>query len=140
LWGSEGFEMAGKGKNEAYNIRRRFIEGEASNFLLVEILNKLGKANNITALQVYKRLAKKRGVVVRSRGKEYKCLRYLRITVSTEAKVTRLLKEIDNIKNKVYDSQDKINKVREKRREREANGVVVYFSSIKLRINCVKVM
>jgi histidinol-phosphate aminotransferase len=103
----------------------RFRGGEASNFLLVEILNKLGKADNVTALQVYEKLAEKRGVVVRFRGKEHGCLGCLRITVGTEAEVTRLLKEIDDVINEVHNSQDKINKVREERREREANGVVV---------------
>jgi histidinol-phosphate aminotransferase len=75
----------------------RFRGGQASNFLLVEILNTQGKPDNVTALQVYERLAENRGVVVRFRGKEHGCLGCLRITVGTEAEVTRFLGEIKEV-------------------------------------------
>lgn len=72
----------------------RFRGGEASNFLLVEILNAKGEPDNVTALAVYERLAERRGVVVRFRGREHGCLGCLRITVGTEEEVTRFLSEI----------------------------------------------
>jgi histidinol-phosphate aminotransferase len=75
----------------------RFRGGEASNFLLVEILDAQGRPDNATALSVYERLAERRGVVVRFRGKEHGCLGCLRITVGTEAEVTRFLKEIKDV-------------------------------------------
>ncbi len=75
----------------------RFRGGVASNFLLVEMLNKEGKPDNTVALKVYEKLAEERGVVVRFRGKEHGCLGCLRITVGTEEEVTRFLKEVRNV-------------------------------------------
>lgn len=75
----------------------RFRGGEASNFLLVEILNGQGKPDNVPALAVYERLAENRGVVVRFRGKEHGCEGCLRITVGTEEECTRFLKELGQV-------------------------------------------
>ncbi|OJJ50032.1 hypothetical protein ASPZODRAFT_128622 [Penicilliopsis zonata CBS 506.65] len=76
----------------------RFLGGQASNFLLVEILDKPasegGKPCNVTAQAAYEALAEKRGVVVRFRGKELGCEGCLRITIGTEDEVTRFLREL----------------------------------------------
>jgi histidinol-phosphate aminotransferase len=80
----------------------RFRGGEASNFLLVEMLNVEGKPDNGTALRVYERLAEARGVVVRFRGKEHGCEGCLRITVGTEEEVTRFLREIEEVLREVH--------------------------------------
>ncbi|KAH8699110.1 histidinol-phosphate aminotransferase [Talaromyces proteolyticus] len=72
----------------------RFLGGQASNFLLVEILDSAGNPDNVTALATYEAMAEKRGVVVRFRGKEYGCEGCLRVTVGTEAEVTRFLQEL----------------------------------------------
>ncbi|EEA26423.1 histidinol-phosphate transaminase [Talaromyces marneffei ATCC 18224] len=72
----------------------RFLGGQASNFLLVEMLNKDGKPDNAVALATYEAMAEKKGVVVRFRGKEHGCEGCLRITVGTEEEVTRFLKEL----------------------------------------------
>ena len=102
----------------------RFRGGEASNFLLVEVLDKEGKPNNATALKVYERLAENRGVVVRFRGKEHGCLGCLRITVGTEEEVTRFLKEIDVVIAEVHGEGGYTNVTTEDKMEREANGVI----------------
>jgi len=75
----------------------RFRGGETSNFLLVEVLDKAGKPDNITALKVYEKLADNRGVVVRFRGNEHGCVGCLRVTVGTENEVTRFLKEVAEV-------------------------------------------
>ncbi|QKX61793.1 uncharacterized protein TRUGW13939_08949 [Talaromyces rugulosus] len=72
----------------------RFLGGQASNFLLVQILDSNGKPDNVTALGAYEAMAEKKGVVVRFRGKEYGCEGSLRVTVGTEDEVTRFLKEL----------------------------------------------
>ncbi|KAI9370534.1 pyridoxal phosphate-dependent transferase [Aspergillus egyptiacus] len=76
----------------------RFRGGSASNFLLVEILDKPadqgGKPSNAVALAAYEAMAEKRGVVVRFRGKELGCEGCLRITVGTEEEVTRFLDDL----------------------------------------------
>jgi histidinol-phosphate aminotransferase len=82
----------------------RFRGGTASNFLLVEILNSSGNPDNVTALKVYESLAENRGVVVRFRGKEHGCMGCLRITVGTEAEVTRFLREIGTAIEEVWRS------------------------------------
>lgn len=82
----------------------RFRGGTASNFLLVEILNSSGSPDNDTALKVYQTLAQNRGVVVRFRGKEHGCLGCLRITVGTEAEVTRFFREIGEVIEEVWKS------------------------------------
>jgi histidinol-phosphate aminotransferase len=102
----------------------RFRGGTASNFLLVEILDKSGKPDNVTALKVYEGLAENRGVVVRFRGKEHGCLGCLRITVGTEDEVTRFLKEIDAAIAQVHAESGKVNGAVEEKKENEANGVV----------------
>lgn len=102
----------------------RFRGGEASNFLLVEILDAQGKPDNATALQVYERLAENRGVVVRFRGKEHGCLGCLRITVGTEVEVTRFLKEIEEVVSQVHADGSIPNGETGERKEVEANGVV----------------
>jgi histidinol-phosphate aminotransferase len=79
----------------------RFLGGRQSNFLLVEMLGPHGEPDNRVALQVYERLAEDRGVVVRFRGKELGCEGCLRITVGTEAEVTRFLGEIRDVLGKV---------------------------------------
>ena len=102
----------------------RFRGGNASNFLLVEMLDKVGNPDNVTALKVYEKLAENRGVVVRFRGKEHGCLGCLRITVGTEAEVTRFLKEIEDVIKEVHGNEDKRNGVAEEKKERAANDIV----------------
>lgn len=102
----------------------RFRGGTASNFLLVEILDKEGKPDNVTALKVYERLAENRGVVVRFRGKEFGCLGCLRITVGTESEVERFLKEVGDVIAQVHGESGGVNGVVEEKKEKEANGVV----------------
>lgn len=102
----------------------RFRGGTASNFLLVEVLDKEGKPDNVMALKVYERLAENRGVVVRFRGKEYGCLGCLRITVGTEAEVTRFLKEVTDVIATIHGESGKINGVVEEKKEVAANNVV----------------
>lgn len=72
----------------------RFLGGQESNFLLVELLDKSGKPSNEIALGAYEAMAEKRGVVVRFRGKELGCEGCLRITVGTETEVTKFLQEM----------------------------------------------
>ncbi|KAI0391666.1 histidinol-phosphate aminotransferase [Xylariaceae sp. FL0594] len=73
----------------------RLRGGVESNFLLYEMLNAQGEPDNATALAVYEALAEDKGVVVRFRGKEHGCLGCLRITVGTEAEVTRFLDALE---------------------------------------------
>ncbi|KAF3491232.1 histidinol-phosphate aminotransferase [Arthroderma uncinatum] len=84
----------------------RFLGGTDSNFLLVEMLDgplsEGGKPCNKTALSVYQTLAEKRGVVVRFRGKEYGCEGCLRITVGTEAEVSRFLADVRTVLADIY--------------------------------------
>ncbi|CEJ84301.1 Putative Histidinol-phosphate aminotransferase [[Torrubiella] hemipterigena] len=75
----------------------RLRGGKESNFLLFEMLNAQGEPDNTTALAVYGGLAENKGVVVRFRGKEHGCLGCLRITVGTEAEVTRFLESIKSM-------------------------------------------
>ena len=104
----------------------RFLGGQDSNFLLVEMLAKPdGKPSNEVALQVYERLAETRGVVVRFRGKEPGCLGCLRVTVGTEIEVTRFLGELRSVLDDIYDGRvSKPAKRVEEAREQQANGVV----------------
>ncbi|KAK5734502.1 histidinol-phosphate transaminase [Elasticomyces elasticus] len=104
----------------------RFLGGQASNFLLVEIVEKgTGKASNEVALQVYERLAETRGVVVRFRGKEPGCLGCLRVTVGTEKEVGRILEELRNVLEEVFAGKgSELSKSVEEEKEREASGVV----------------
>ena len=76
----------------------RFLGGTESNFLLVEMLDpQTGKPCNKTAQAVYQALAESKGVVVRFRGKEYGCEGCLRITVGTDAEVTKFLRELRQV-------------------------------------------
>ena len=80
----------------------RLRGGTASNFLLIEVLNSAGEPDNAVALKVYESLAQNRGVVVRFRGKEFGCLGCLRITIGTEAEITRFLTEIAAVIEEVW--------------------------------------
>ncbi|KIW80645.1 histidinol-phosphate transaminase [Fonsecaea pedrosoi CBS 271.37] len=114
----------------------RFRGGTASNFLLVEILDKPreegGQPDNVTALNVYETMAGQRGVVVRFRGKEYGCKGCLRITVGTEQEVDRFLKEIRSVLGHIYSASSRgsnvngIDKENQNEGEREAaaNSVI----------------
>ncbi|KAJ4315170.1 histidinol-phosphate transaminase [Fusarium piperis] len=72
----------------------RLRGGTESNFMLYEMLDSAGNPDNATALAVYEKLAESKGVVVRFRGKEHGCLGCLRITLGTEAEVTRFLESL----------------------------------------------
>ncbi|KAK4991164.1 histidinol-phosphate transaminase [Elasticomyces elasticus] len=105
----------------------RFLGGADSNFLLVEILDRpRGKPSNEIALAVYERLAEKRGVVVRFRGKELGCLGCLRVTVGTEDEVSRFLEELKSVLDEVYQSggSNAGGGEKEEQREMDASGVV----------------
>ncbi|PIB02928.1 Histidinol-phosphate aminotransferase [Cercospora beticola] len=103
----------------------RFRGGTASNFLLVEMTDSAGKPSNEVALQVYERLAERRGVVVRFRGKEPGCLGCIRVTVGTEPEVTRFLKEVKNVLEDVHAGRlSQHSKEREEQKEKDANGVI----------------
>ncbi|KAI1931803.1 histidinol-phosphate transaminase [Ophidiomyces ophidiicola] len=84
----------------------RFLGGNDSNYLLVEILDKpaqqQGAPCNEAALSAYKSLAESKGVVVRFRGKEHGCEGCLRITVGTEAEVSRFLIELETVLKSFY--------------------------------------
>lgn len=99
----------------------RLRGGTESNFLLYEMLNADGEPDNKTALAVYEGLAETKGVVVRFRGKEHGCLGCLRITVGTEAEVTRFLESIRKMLAETRGTQTPSD---EERREKEASGVV----------------
>lgn len=103
-----------------------FRGGLASNFLLVEMLDKPGgEPSNEVALAVYETLAERKGVVVRFRGKELGCEGCLRITVGTESEVTRLLKEIAVVLSDIHAHQNHVtNGQKEETKEVMANDVV----------------
>ena len=106
----------------------RFLGGQDSNFLLVEILDgPKGKPNNETALKVYEMLAEKRGVVVRFRGKEYGCEGCLRVTVGTEEEVTKFLRELRSVLQGLYGGKGNgaaVNGAQEQKMEKDANDIV----------------
>lgn len=103
----------------------RFRGGNESNFLLVEMLDTQGKPSNEVALQVYERLAEKRGVVVRFRGKEPGCFGCLRITIGTEKEITRFLKEIQNVLEDVHVGKaSEVSSRLEEAKEHDANAIV----------------
>jgi len=79
----------------------RLRGGLESNFILVEMLDSSEKPDNAVALAIYEALAGKRGVVVRFRGKEAHCEGCLRITVGTEIETSMLLKELEDVLEKV---------------------------------------
>jgi histidinol-phosphate aminotransferase len=99
----------------------RLRGGTESNFLLFEMLNASGEPDNKTALAVYESLAETKGVVVRFRGNEHGCLGCLRITVGTEAEVTRFL---ESIRKTLVEARGAETPGDEERREKEASGVV----------------
>ncbi|KAL7414996.1 pyridoxal phosphate-dependent transferase [Mrakia frigida] len=74
------------------------LGGNHANFLVVQILGKEGgKVDNERANEVYLRLARREGVVVRFRGKEVGCEGCLRVTVGTREEcevVLRRLREV----------------------------------------------
>ncbi|QDS73025.1 hypothetical protein FKW77_009205 [Venturia effusa] len=103
----------------------RFRGGTASNFLLVEILDKVGEPSNEVALKVYEALAEEKGVVVRFRGRELGCFGCLRITVGTEEEVDRFLKEIESVIRSVHSSSTGQNGAKEEqKKEKAANDVL----------------
>ncbi|CZT21081.1 probable histidinol-phosphate aminotransferase [Ramularia collo-cygni] len=103
----------------------RFRGGNDSNFLLVEMCDSQGKPSNEVALQVYERLAERRGVVVRFRGKEPGCFGCLRITIGTEQEVTRFLKEIESVLIDVHaGTVSEVSGRLEEAKEQDANGIV----------------
>ncbi|KAF4554414.1 Histidinol-phosphate aminotransferase-like protein [Elsinoe fawcettii] len=103
----------------------RFRGGQASNFLLVEMLDQQGgKPSNEVALGVYERLAESRGVVVRFRGKEMGCQGCLRITVGTEDEVSRFLTELKSVLRDIYEGKPSLDRKQELQREEQANGVI----------------
>ncbi|KAJ5767313.1 uncharacterized protein N7511_004929 [Penicillium nucicola] len=75
----------------------QFLGGYDANFLLVQILDASGQPSNTTAVAAYEAMAEKRGVVVRFRGKELGCEGCLRITVGTEAEVSKFLQELQTV-------------------------------------------
>lgn len=99
----------------------RLRGGTESNFLLYEMLNAAGEPDNKTALAVYEGLAETKGVVVRFRGKEHGCLGCLRITVGTEAEVTRFL---ESIRTTLAEARGVETPKDEEKREKEASGIV----------------
>ncbi|KIX99761.1 uncharacterized protein Z520_04397 [Fonsecaea multimorphosa CBS 102226] len=104
----------------------RFRGGSASNFLLVEILDKPreegGQPDNVTALNVYETMAGQRGVVVRFRGKEYGCKGCLRITVGTEQEVDRFLQELRSVLGHIYSASSQGSKVNGIDKENQSEG------------------
>jgi histidinol-phosphate aminotransferase len=106
----------------------RFLGGQESNFLLVEMLDKPasegGKPSNAVALAAYEAMAEKRGVVVRFRGKELGCEGCLRITVGTEQEVTRFLRELRAVLDGLLKGVEIKSVKDEVNRENQANQVV----------------
>ncbi|RDL35679.1 putative histidinol-phosphate transaminase [Venustampulla echinocandica] len=102
----------------------RFRGGNESNFLLVEMLDVDGNPDNVTALNVYERLAENRGVVVRFRGKEHGCMGCLRITVGTEEEVSRFLNELKIVIRQVHAEASPADGAVEERKEEEASAVI----------------
>ncbi|KIW24109.1 histidinol-phosphate transaminase [Cladophialophora immunda] len=104
----------------------RFRGGSASNFLLVEILDRPreegGQPDNVTALNVYETMAGQRGVVVRFRGKEYGCKGCLRITVGTEQEVDRFLEELRSVLGHIYSASSQGSKVNGIGKENQSEG------------------
>ncbi|KAJ5945073.1 hypothetical protein N7516_005241 [Penicillium verrucosum] len=101
----------------------QFLGGSDANFLLVQILDAKDRPSNVTALAAYEAMAEKRGVVVRFRGKELGCEGCLRITVGTEAEVTKFLKELQIVLSGLRAGTG-IESLRVERREDSAAAVV----------------
>ncbi|CAI7573724.1 unnamed protein product [Penicillium discolor] len=101
----------------------QFLGGSDANFLLVQILDAEDRPSNVTALAAYEAMAEKRGVVVRFRGKELGCEGCLRITVGTEAEVTKFLEELRIVLSGLCAGSG-IESLRDERREGSATAVV----------------
>ena len=102
----------------------RFLGGYDANFLLVEICDAEGRPSNVTALTTYEAMAEKRCVVVRFRGKEYGCEGCLRITVGTEAEVTKFLQELRVVLAGLHGSVG-IQSLRDEEKREDAAAAVV---------------
>ncbi|KAK9448663.1 pyridoxal phosphate-dependent transferase [Limtongia smithiae] len=80
-----------------------FIGGNASNFLLLQILDKPGGIpSSATALKLYESLAETKGVVIRYRGSEPGCTGGVRITVGTEKENDVLLEKVAETLAAIY--------------------------------------
>ncbi|EPS43453.1 hypothetical protein H072_2559 [Dactylellina haptotyla CBS 200.50] len=79
----------------------RFLGGSDANFLLVEILNAPkdsgGVPDNVSAREVYTRLAETKGIVVRYRGDELGCKGCLRITIGTDQETNKLIRKLGEV-------------------------------------------
>lgn len=107
----------------------RFLGGDDSNFLLVEILDKPwsqgGKPSNDVAMALYERLAETRGVIVRFRGKEWGCEGCLRVTVGTAEEVDKFLRDTKGLLAELLEGRSKLRGgSTEAAREQQANNVV----------------
>ncbi|KAJ6024994.1 hypothetical protein N7540_005791 [Penicillium herquei] len=102
----------------------RFLGGSDANFLLVEMLDAAGKPSNVVALAAYEAMAEKRGVVVRFRGKEYGCEGCLRITIGTEAEVSKFLQELRSVLAGLHGGVS-IESVRDEEQREETAAAVV---------------
>ncbi|KAJ5715801.1 uncharacterized protein N7483_012982 [Penicillium malachiteum] len=102
----------------------RFLGGSDANFLLVEMLDAAGKPSNVVALAAYEAMAEKRGVVVRFRGKEFGCEGCLRITIGTEAEVSKFLQELRNVLAGLHGGVS-IQSVRDEEQREETAAAVV---------------
>jgi histidinol-phosphate aminotransferase len=106
----------------------RFLGGFDANFVLVQFLDSPSGRNpsNEVALKVYERLAERKGVVVRFRGKEHGCEGALRITVGTESEVGRFLQELKAVLGEIYGSagSEGTDFMQEEKKEIEANEVI----------------
>ena len=107
----------------------RILGGMDSNFLLTEILDKPrdkgGRSSNETAMALYERLAERKGIVVRFRGKEAGCLGCLRITVGTEKEVDKLFEQMKSVlAGMMSQNGSQAANRSEEMREHEANSVV----------------
>ena len=107
----------------------RFVGGADANYLLVEILDRPqsqgGKASNEVAMALYERLAERRGVVVRFRGKEWGCEGCLRITVGTAEEVDQFLRETRNILAELLEKKSGLEEgSTEAAKEQQANNVL----------------
>lgn len=86
----------------------RFRGGFDANFILVEMLDSPGgKPDNTVAQKIYEKLAERKGVVVRFRGKEIGCEGCLRMTVGTEDENTQLLRQLEGVLQDVVLSSKK---------------------------------
>ncbi|KAJ3086345.1 histidinol-phosphate transaminase [Quaeritorhiza haematococci] len=75
-----------------------------ANFILVEFLDKDGKASNDVAFGVYKELAENQGVVVRYRGNELGCTGCLRATIGTPSENAIFLDKLKKVLPRILDS------------------------------------